>query len=38
MVVRSTFGSREQLDRSVELGSVEGLRLCLDQMDALLAV
>jgi uncharacterized protein YndB with AHSA1/START domain len=38
VVVRSTFDSREQMDRSVELGSVEGLRLCLDQMDALLAV
>ena len=38
MVVRSAFDSREQLDRSVELGSAEGLRLCLDQMDALLRI
>ena len=38
MVVRSAFDSREQMDRWAEQGSVEGLQLCLDQMDTLLAV
>ena len=38
MVVRSAFDSREQMDRFAEQGSVEGLRLCLGQMDALLDV
>jgi uncharacterized protein YndB with AHSA1/START domain len=37
MVMRAVFDSREQMDRFAEQGSVEGLRLGLDQMDALLA-
>jgi len=35
--MRAVFDSREQMDRFAEQGSVEGLRLGLDQMDALLA-
>lgn len=37
MVLRSTFASREQMDQLVEMGMVEGLRLAVGQMDALLA-
>ena len=37
MEMRSTFGSREQMEQLAEMGMVEGLRQSVGQMDALLA-
>jgi len=37
MEIRSTYGSREELDRLIEMGALEGLQQAVGQMDALLA-
>jgi uncharacterized protein YndB with AHSA1/START domain len=37
MQTRSTFASREEMDRLVEMGMVEGMREAAGQMDAVLA-
>jgi len=37
METRSTFQAREEMDKLVEMGMVEGLREAAGQMDALLA-
>jgi uncharacterized protein YndB with AHSA1/START domain len=37
MVLRSTFGSREQMDQLLAMGMAEGLAGSIGQMDALLA-
>jgi uncharacterized protein YndB with AHSA1/START domain len=37
MVLRSTFGSREQMDQLLAMGMAEGLEGSIGQMDALLA-
>lgn len=37
MELRSTFASREQMEKLVSMGMVEGLREAVGQMDALLA-
>jgi uncharacterized protein YndB with AHSA1/START domain len=36
MEIRSTYGSREEMDRLVEMGMLEGLQASVGQMDALL--
>jgi Fe2+ transport system protein FeoA len=37
MELRSTFASREQMEKLVSMGMVEGLQEAVGQMDALLA-
>jgi uncharacterized protein YndB with AHSA1/START domain len=37
MEVRSTYKTREDLDKVVEMGMLEGIKLAVGQMDALLA-
>ena len=37
MTLRCTFGSRDEMDRLIEMGTVEGLTQAVGQMDALLA-
>jgi uncharacterized protein YndB with AHSA1/START domain len=37
MEIRSTYQSREELDKLVEMGMLEGLQQSVAQMDALLA-
>jgi uncharacterized protein YndB with AHSA1/START domain len=37
MEVRSTYQTREDLDKVVEMGMLEGIKLAVGQMDALLA-
>jgi uncharacterized protein YndB with AHSA1/START domain len=37
MEIRSTYESREELDKLIEMGMLEGLRQSVGQMDALLA-
>jgi uncharacterized protein YndB with AHSA1/START domain len=37
MEIRSTYGSREEMDELIEMGMLEGLQQSVGQMDALLA-
>jgi uncharacterized protein YndB with AHSA1/START domain len=37
MTVRCAFGSRDEMDRLIEMGTVDGLTQAVGQMDALLA-
>jgi hypothetical protein len=37
MEIRSTYESREEMDKLIEMGALEGLQQSVGQMDALLA-